>query len=1271
MSWEHAAFLKLARLGAIVLLPTHDGKYLMQDDPDIPGRNSLRPPGGGKERCDKSMLDTISREIHEEFGLPEAKVREKVKFIGYEYRRPFWGNAVFELRGHGLKPGLYQASNSPDEKVKLVKADLDSKRYVGPKPHKLITEEAKKHGDKLVKKAAYDLKPISFPRAEWDDIKERMAAGKAVSTLRVSDEYDEFHKGDSVITPWGDKAKVDGREEATAETLPAVYSHYSELTPAMQKSLQGHDRIAVLTIRPEVQHAKDFMFTECSPEDIRYDGPDPSKLASQTAKEIGDCLLKDNSIACRPINWHGELDPRDKQSVENLRNEIRLDLGDRGLLEKEASAASPVVTEQGIDPALQQHDALDISPFPTTGPESIAFALDNIDLEDQEKEAHATIKKGLKTKRPDAIKKLGYIQGFKRTGIHPRDLMLTRVPVIPPSFRPFTIAGSTFVPGDANELYRDLVNIKDVHGQLAQNLGPAAAAENRLNVYDAVAALYGYGEPTSPKTKERGVTGFIKKICGTSPKWSYAQSKMIAKDMDYVGRSVIGVDPELSLDEIAIPDEMAWKTFAPYIQRRLVRAGMGPADAVRHIQDRSSMAAKHLDMEMLERPVIYSRAPSWHKFNIIGGWAKRIPGSSIMINPLVTTGLAGDFDGDSGRFYIRIEEGVASNQPEAQADDMLKQDTSVRSNNKLVHIQDVPHLPIATTTKPGVTEYDVPLGVNAYAMDRETRQHKWMPITKFSVHENLQMWAVKLTSERVVWLSDDHSLVIYKNGKLELAKPADALWHSVPRVKKFQVFGDPKKSVTAGGVVGKSKRPVTFKMPLNYDTGLWLGLVIGDGCVVDGNQVYLYGTGDKAVNRQRFEEITRSDMLPYTDAIGYSEFEGPNLGGGTSLRQRSVIGNNGWFSVWLQANIGHGALHKRIPAFSLVAEEEHLWGLLDGLISTDGSISVSNAKSKPQLLVNFCTSSPDLVTGLQIILERLQVRGSVTGYKSSTSGRDAFTISISTVDLAKRHNEKPIQFNHPEKNRIFQEMIGTVSISGSGVRGDQVPYPDHLHESFKYAYIQRNERRKNARGKMEHGNFPSFKNRGRWDRSVAIRELSQLKSDGIWSEALDAYSDLVHDTSLAWEQIIETTPMEERMTGWDITVPGAFTFALDDGTIVQDTLNVHVPSMDAAVNDTKNKLMPSKMLFSIKNRDHVVPLPKQETVLGAFTAQRRPAKNTWNFPDEKSALKAIHSGQVRLSDELIIGGKATSNVDPLREQAMLEKLRDPKERNTMEAINEN
>lgn len=1029
-----------------------------------------------------------------------------------------------------------------------------------------------------------------------------------------------------------------------------------------------------------------------------------------------------------------------------------------------------------------------------TGPAAIEHALKNLDLAAIEHDANEVLRRKLKSKRPQAVERLGFLDGLKRTGIKPHELMVSRVPVIPPMFRPFSMAGNTFVPGDANELYRDLVNLIGTHKKLEERLGGSFSGENRLRVYDAVRAVYGHGEPVVPKTAERGVSGFLKQITGVSPKFcydssteiltdsgwkyffeakpedkvltynadrqiyewerpvvwtnyehkdghlvrietaegdllvtpghtmwvrqsgqwvrilaaelvynhsqhsfqlegsprldagpaevsrlvelktarfepyqdrvyccstqngliivrrhsfttvcgnSYMQRKLVAHDQDFTGRATGTLDPDLSLDEVGIPDEMAWKLYGAYTQRRLVRAGMRPEEALQHITDQSSYASKLLDLEMKERPVMISRAPAWHKFNTLGGWARRTKGSSVALNPLILTGMNGDFDGDSGRFVVRIAKKLDSGSEELAKDSpMLQAKSSVKLLESNIHISNFPRLEeTRKELRAGVFEYDVPPGVFAYGLERNTNKHGWLPVTKFSEHLGLQLWRVDLVSGEAIFPSSDHSLVAYRNGSLDLVKPSEAIGLCLPRITSFNLPSGPVESVVAAGRDERANQVREFKLKLNRDIGLFLGLLIGDGCVNVRSQVYLYGSGEKVANREQFSAIVQSSQLPYAGHVAESHFTTASLGGGETERQRSVVSDCSWFNRWLKEQIGEGALEKRIPDFSLNASEDHLQGLLDGLISTDGSVSVSRGKKKPQLMISFSTSSPDLVTGLQVLLQRLQVRSSVTDYISTTSGRPAFIVTISTTSF--RHLvDRGFKLTHPGKQAILSDHISSVDLlSATAQCGDQVPYPHHLNEELKQGYRTEHQKKK-ANGKTDYGSLPASRVRGTMGRGIMLELLSACQRHGIWNEGMAAYQKLVLDRTVGWELVEQSTAFPIPMTGWDITVPGALTFALASGLIVQDTFNVHVVSTPDAVRDVKEKIMPSKMLHSIKERDSIVPVPKHEYLLGIHGAQTLPAQQKHNFPDQASALAAIKAGQVRLTDEIEIGTPA-------------------------------
>jgi DNA-directed RNA polymerase subunit A' len=127
---------------------------------------------------------------------------------------------------------------------------------------------------------------------------------------------------------------------------------------------------------------------------------------------------------------------------------------------------------------------------------------------------------------------------------------------------------------------------------------------------------------------------------------------MIAKTMDGVGRSTVVVNPELGIDDIEIPTDMAFTMYAPYIQRRLKRMGMSDADALKAVRDQTDYAKRALETELKERPVIYSRAPAWHKFSINAGNVKLTEGSAIGTNPYVAAGMGMDYDGDTINVHV-------------------------------------------------------------------------------------------------------------------------------------------------------------------------------------------------------------------------------------------------------------------------------------------------------------------------------------------------------------------------------------------------------------------------------------------------------------------------------------------------------------------------------------------------------------------------------------------------------------------------------------------
>lgn len=321
-----------------------------------------------------------------------------------------------------------------------------------------------------------------------------------------------------------------------------------------------------------------------------------------------------------------------------------------------------------------------------TGPEAIEAALASMNLDELEDEAREVIRLKKKTARPRAVRLLNIVQGLRKNQVTPKDLMIRQVPVIPPGFRPFSVTGDTFIPGDANEMYRDLMEYRRLYQEQEKMFGKEAAAPVYGDLVKSVRAAYGYGESPNPKIRGRSVKGFFDVVVGTNPKTSFYQSRMLAKPVDTVGRSVIIPDADLDMDEVGVPQEMAWKLYANYVQRRLVTGGMSPAGALQNVKDRTPQAKKALEDELVKRPVVITRSPAWHKFNVIGQRPKLVEGDAIRINTFITEGQNADFDGDTMSVHVPSSpEAVKDVQERLMASNMLwsnKDRTKTMANPK-------------------------------------------------------------------------------------------------------------------------------------------------------------------------------------------------------------------------------------------------------------------------------------------------------------------------------------------------------------------------------------------------------------------------------------------------------------------------------------------------------------------------------------------------------------------------------------------------------------
>jgi len=316
------------------------------------------------------------------------------------------------------------------------------------------------------------------------------------------------------------------------------------------------------------------------------------------------------------------------------------------------------LTQREYDAIMEERAYVDAYGKPTpkeqgglTGPAAIRRMLAQVDVP----KAIRELKKQAKVARGSDLnhfnRAIRFLTNLKDNQIPMDDLFIREVPILPPIYRPvYPLPDGTLNVSDVNYLYRDLVSLKNQISDLSKELPPEQLRDQRVDLYNAVKAVVGVGDPISSEHYR----GILDVVTGEHPKGSYFQSRVIRKQQELSGRAAIIGDPTLGMDEVGLPEDMAWVVFKPFIVQKLVARGMAPLEAERHITDRTSVARDAMGQAMAERPVLVNRAPTLHKHGIIALKPMVVPDKSVHLNQMVTVGLGADFDGDTVGIHVPV-----------------------------------------------------------------------------------------------------------------------------------------------------------------------------------------------------------------------------------------------------------------------------------------------------------------------------------------------------------------------------------------------------------------------------------------------------------------------------------------------------------------------------------------------------------------------------------------------------------------------------------------
>jgi DNA-directed RNA polymerase beta subunit len=297
------------------------------------------------------------------------------------------------------------------------------------------------------------------------------------------------------------------------------------------------------------------------------------------------------------------------------------------------------------------------------GGASIRRRLAAIDLDEREKSLREEIRDATGARLDGALKQLKAVQALKREDLTPdKAYVISKLGVVPPVIRPILPAAhgrSDLLISDANYLYRDAMLANDSLATAKRVLPPEEVAKARLQLYDATKAVFGLGDPVSPQLQGRGAKGFITTIAGQgSPKRGFFHGKVLYRPQDVSGRGTAVPDLNLNMDEIGVPQDMLWTMYGPHIVRRLVQNGYRAVEAQKMLEEKHPTAFEALQREAKERPVIVNRAPTLHRYSLVGAYPVPVPGKTLRVNPFIEKGLNLDYDGDTLTVHVPVMPGA-------------------------------------------------------------------------------------------------------------------------------------------------------------------------------------------------------------------------------------------------------------------------------------------------------------------------------------------------------------------------------------------------------------------------------------------------------------------------------------------------------------------------------------------------------------------------------------------------------------------------------------
>ncbi len=362
-----------------------------------------------------------------------------------------------------------------------------------------------------------------------------------------------------------------------------------------------------------------------------------------------------------------DMSPRSLEKVLYFVSYIVTDAGETGLIKKQ------LLTEAEYRENREKYETRFKAGM---GAEAVKRLLEEINLDDLARDLRQELKEVTGQRKIRAIRRLEVVEAFRKSGNRPEWMIMNMIPVIPPELRPMVqLDGGRFATSDLNDLYRRVINRNNRLKRLLDLGAPDIIVRNEKRMLqEAVDALIDNGRRGRPVTGpgNRPLKSLSDMLKGKQGRF---RQNLLGKRVDYSGRSVIVVGPELRIHQCGLPKEMALELFKPFVMKRLVNDGFAHniKSAKRMVERVRAEVWDVLEEVICEHPVLLNRAPTLHRLGIQAFEPVLVEGRAIQIHPMVCTAYNADFDGDQMAVHVPLS-------AEAQAESRL---LMLSSNNIL------------------------------------------------------------------------------------------------------------------------------------------------------------------------------------------------------------------------------------------------------------------------------------------------------------------------------------------------------------------------------------------------------------------------------------------------------------------------------------------------------------------------------------------------------------------------------------------------------------